>query len=457
MHGKGNKKMTQKKSALRFVGLQDLAQHGARGILAFWMIIALSFFLFADQNLIAPNLKNIGASLGLVEQADIDWYLGGLIPIFFFILGGLVSISMGYLSQIFSRKKLLILTVILGETSCLLTAYARDYNEFLILRTLCGFGLGGIFPLLFSIIGDYFSSTSRAIATGFVSLSMGLGVGIGQLVGGILGEADPVNGWRLSFLYLSIPSFFFVAIYYFFCSEPNRGAMEVDSHGNSIDEASHKITFQDFKILFANKTNIGVFLQGIPGCVPWGVFFVFLVDHYERAYSLGKTEAAGLLTFSAIGVFMGFFFGGVIGQWLYNIKKVYQPIFCGLSTFLGIFPALWLLYAGDFAHSGLPFVLLNIFTGFLISITGANVRAVLINVNVPKRRAAIFSLYNLTDDLGKGLGPAMSAAILLRTTDRPLALSISILFWIPCSLFWWIIIKNYAKDEILMQKELEHA
>jgi MFS family permease len=240
----------------------------------------LSFFLFADQNLIAPNLKNIGASLGLVEQADIDWYLGGLIPIFFFILGGLVSISMGYLSQIFSRKKLLILTVILGETSCLLTAYARDYNEFLILRTLCGFGLGGIFPLLFSIIGDYFSNTSRAIATGFVSLSMGLGVGIGQLVGGILGEADPVNGWRLSFLYLSIPSFFF---------------------------------------------------------------------------------------------------------------------------------------------------------------------------------AAIFSLYNLTDDLGKGLGPAMSAAILLRTTDRPLALSISILFWIPCSLFWWIIIKNYAKDEILMQKELEHA
>jgi MFS family permease len=451
-----NQLIVNKKTALRFIGLEELSMHGARGILAFWMIMAMSFFLFADQNLIAPNLKNISASFGITEQADIDWYMGGLIPIFFFILGGIVSISMGYLSQTFSRKNLLIITVILGETSCLLTGLARDYTEFLILRTLCGFGLGGIFPLLFSIIGDYFTSKSRAIATGFVSLAMGLGVGIGQLVGGILGEADPINGWRLSFIYLSLPSFLFAGIYYVFCTEPKRGAMDRDPNDNA-DELSHKISLQDFKVLFQNKTNLGVFLQGIPGCVPWGVFFVFLVDYYESVYALGKAEAAGLLTFSALGVFTGLYFGGVIGQWLYNKKKIYQPIFCGVTTFFGIFPALLLLYAGSFAHSGLPFILLNFFTGFLISITGANVRAVLINVNIPKRRSAIFSLYNLTDDLGKGLGPAMSAVILGLTPDRSLALSISILFWLPCSLFWWIIMKNYAKDEAAMHRELEHA
>ncbi|WCL48533.1 MFS transporter [Leptospira sp. GIMC2001] len=449
--------MDENKSLLRFIGLQELSRHGARGILAFWMLMGMSFFLFADQNLIAPNLKNIGASLGLTEPADIDWYLGGVVPIFFFILGGAVSVSMGYLSQKYSRKHLLIATVILGEVPCLLTGYATSYNEFLLLRTLCGFGLGGIFPLLFSLIGDYFTDKSRAIATGFVSISMGLGVGVGQLVGGILGDSDPINGWRTSFIVLAIPSFFFAFIYMIFCSEPKRGGMEKELENRNLDELSHLISWSDFALLFKNKTNLGVFLQGIPGCVPWGVFFVFLADFYENMYSLTKLEAAGLVTFSAIGVFAGLLFGGIIGQWLYNKNKVYQPIFCGVTTFLGIFPCIGLLYANDFAHSGLPFILLNVFAGFLISLTGANVRAVLINVNVPKRRSAIFSLYNLTDDLGKGLGPAMSAMILAISTDRALALSISILFWIPCSLFWIIIGMNYKKDVESMHEELKNA
>ncbi|MCC5815711.1 MAG: MFS transporter [Leptospira sp.] len=449
-----SKEVLKKRSKLRFIGLEELALHGGRGILAFWMIIGMSFFLFADQNLIAPNLKNIAASFGITEQTDIDWYLGGLVPILFFILGGTVSLSMGYLSQRFSRKQLLIATVLLGEIPCLLTGYATTYNEFLILRTLCGFGLGGIFPLLFSLVGDYFTSKARAVATGYVSLAMALGIGIGQLAGGIFGEADPVDGWRMSFIVMAIPSFFFAAVYAMFCKEPKRGGMEAELEGEVVDELAHRVTWSDFKILFKNNTNIGVFLQGIPGCVPWGVFFVFLVDYYENVYGLGKAQSAGLLTFSAIGVFSGNLFGGIIGQWLYNKKKTYQPILCGTTTFVGIIPCLALLYAGDFAHSGIPFILLNVFAGFLISITGANVRAILINVNVPKRRSAIFSIYNLTDDLGKGLGPALSAVILALTPDRALALSISILFWIPCSLFWIMIWKNYEKDEKRMHEEL---
>jgi MFS family permease len=446
----------QKKSALDLFGLGELATHGWKGILAFWMILGMSFFLFADQNLIAPNLNNIGNSLGFQEKSDIDWYLGGLIPIFFFILGGLVSLSMGYLSQVFSRKNLLLITVLLGEIPCFLTGFAETYSEFLILRTLCGFGLGGIFPLLFSLVGDYFSRKSRSIASGYVSLAMALGVGIGQLVGGILGGGDPINGWRLSFIYLSIPSFFFAFIYLAFCKEPKRGGMEEETSGLPVDELSNRLKLSDIKLLFQNKTNIGVFLQGIPGCVPWGVFFVFLLDFYENTYNYSKELASGMITFSAIGIFAGFLFGGMIGQWLYNRNKAWQPIACGWSTFLGIFPSLALLYSPGLSQNHFLFILLNIFTGFIISFTGANVRAVLINVNPPKRRSAIFSLYNLTDDLGKGLGPALSAAVIyaLPAEHRTTALAISVLFWLPCSLFWWIIVKNYEADEKAMHEEL---
>jgi MFS-type transporter involved in bile tolerance (Atg22 family) len=246
---------------------------------------------------------------------------------------------------------------------------------------------------------------------------------------------------------MSVPSFFFTAIYWLFCKEPKRGGAE----GVQVsDELAHKISMKDFLVLFENKTNLGAFLQGLPGCIPWGVFFVFLADYYENTYLLSKEVSAGLITFAAVGIFIGTFFGGVVGQLLYNIKKSYQAILCMVTTLVGIVPAIYLLYAQGVVQNMGLFIALNILTGIMISITGPNVRAVLINVNPPKSRSAIFSIYNLTDDLGKGLGPALSAIILGLTPDRALALSISILFWIPCGLAWFLILFNYEKDEKAM-------
>lgn len=442
-----------KKSFHSYLGLGELSNQGSRVILAFWMILGMAFFLFGDQNLIAPNLKNIAASFGITEQKEIDWYIGGLIPIFFFILGGLVSISMGYFSQKFSRKNLLIISVLLGEIPCFLTGFSTSYTEFFIFRVLCGFGLGGVFPILFSIVGDYFSSKSRVTATAYMSLAMGLGVGIGQLVGGIFGQTDPINGWRMSFIAMSAPSFIFVLIYAIFCSEPKRGGMEEEFQDINVDELNNKLSWKDVKIILQSKTNLGVFLQGIPGCVPWGVFFVFLVDYYETAYSLGKAEASGLLTFAAIGIFIGTFLGGVIGQRLFNINRTYQPVFVMISIFLGVFPCLYLLHAGQIVGSPL-FILVNIFTGMIITFPLSNVRSILINANAPKNRSAAFALYNLTDDLGKGLGPALSAIILTLVPERTTALSISILFWIPCALFWLPIVFYFKKDELSVRESL---
>jgi MFS family permease len=442
------------KNLLSFLGLAELSAQGGRAILAFWMIIGMTFFLFGDQNLIAPNLKNIASSFGITNQKEIDWYMGGLIPIFFFILGGCVSISMGYFSQKFSRKNLLLFSVLMGEIPCFLTGFSTSYTEFFIFRVLCGFGLGGVFPILFSIVGDYFSHKSRVTATAYISLAMGLGVGIGQLIGGILGQSDPLNGWRTSFIVMSVPSFFFALVYFLFCSEPKRGGMEEEFQDIDVDELNNRLSLQDIKMILKSKTNLGVFLQGIPGCVPWGVFFVFLVDYYETAYALGKAEASGLLTFAAIGIFLGTFLGGVIGQRLFNINRTYQPLFVMASILLGVIPCLYLIHAGTMAKSPL-FIFVNILAGMIITFPLSNVRSILISANSPKNRSAAFALYNLTDDLGKGLGPAMSAIILTLIPERTTALSISILFWIPCALFWLPIVLYFKKDELSVRESLK--
>ena len=443
-----------RKSILGFIGLQELSEQGFRAVLSFWLIIILTFFLFGDQNLIAPNLKNIAHSFGIVGQKDIDWYLGGLIPIFFFILGGLVSVSMGYFSQTYSRKTLLIISVLLGEIPCFFTAFSTSYNEFFIYRVLCGFGLGGVFPILFSLIGDYFSHKSRVTATAYVSLAMGLGVGIGQLVGGIFGNIDPINGWRQSFIIMSVPSFLFLLIYMIFCKEPKRGRSEIELSDLPESDLNHKISFAELKELLKKKTNLSILLQGIPGCVPWGVFFVFLADYYESVYLLDKVQASGMITFAAIGIFFGTFLGGIIGQRLFNFNPTYQPIFVMCAIILGIFPCLYLLFASGISKTS-GFILLNILTGMIISTPIANVRSILISVNQPKERASVFAIYNLTDDLGRGLGPALSAILLTLIPERSTALAVSILFWLPCGLLWLPAVFNFKKEEIEVHEKLK--
>jgi MFS-type transporter involved in bile tolerance (Atg22 family) len=68
-----------------------------------------------------------------------------------------------------------------------------------------------------------------------------------------------------------------------------------------------------------------------------------------------------------------------------------------------------------------------------VSCVGVNIRAVLLNVLHPINRGTAFSLFMLTDDLGKGLGPLVVAGF-IAAFGREFAFLLSVLFWIPCGL-----------------------
>ena len=111
----------------------------------------ISFFMFADQNLMGPNLTLIAEDFGMAESKD--QYLGGLIPLVFWILGGSVALLIGYCTDLMSRKNLFALIVLIGEIPCLLSGFADTYTEFFIMRALTGIGIGGIIPLTYFPVG----------------------------------------------------------------------------------------------------------------------------------------------------------------------------------------------------------------------------------------------------------------------------------------------------------------
>ena len=95
-------------------------------------IALISFFMFADQNLLGPNLTLIAEDFDMVDVKD--QYLGGLIPLVFWLLGGTVSLFIGYFTDIISRKKLFTLIVLIGEIPCFLSGFADTYMQFFVLR-----------------------------------------------------------------------------------------------------------------------------------------------------------------------------------------------------------------------------------------------------------------------------------------------------------------------------------
>jgi MFS family permease len=241
---------------------------GKKELFAVILLAIINLFLFADQNLMAPNLTQIAHEFGF---NNIERYvkLGGNISFVFWVLGAIITLGIGWLTDRFSRKKLFIITVLVGSIPCFMTGFARNYTELFWMRALTGIGIGGIMPLTFSLIGDFFTHKNRAIASAVVAFSQGMGVAIGQLIAGFIG---PEYGWRLPFIIVALPNLVMIFLFWLAVREPARGITE-DSLKELI-ESGHaytgKINWSVYKELFKIKTNIIVFIQGVPGCIPWG-------------------------------------------------------------------------------------------------------------------------------------------------------------------------------------------
>ena len=146
------------------------------------------------------------------------------------------------------------------------------------------------------------------------------------------------------------------------------------------------------------------------------------------------------------------------------------PLFAGSCVILGIFPMIYLIDAPSFAlqhqSSGEPPPSLDssdapcnetalldatidagsfelgsqyaimctvaLIGGVISTVAGSNIRAIMLNVNAPETRGTVFSVFALTDDLGKGLGPAMGAMFVSYFGSRQRAFNVTIFFWLLC-------------------------
>lgn len=407
----------------------------ARNYFTLALIALMMIVLNMDANVMSPKLAAIEHEFGIGDAA-----IGSMMGLFT-VIGAVVSLLWGYFADKASRKALFIIAILVGELPCALTALAGSYSMFFTLRILSGVGLGAAYPLLYSIVGDMFGEKERPGAVAIVTVAVSVGTICGALVSGWVGGDSE---WRLPFVVASVPNFLFVLVYAFFTPEPKKAASEEATRELVAAGIVYpqKLHLKDYAGIFRARTNLYLFLQGVAGSLPWGSFF-FINEYLNRVKGLSVEQATTVYLVFGVGMLVGNIAGGQIGGRIFRRAPRALPAFCAGTTLMG---AAAVIYIVLWAPGSLPtLAAMGFLATALAGMTGPNITAMILNVNSPENRGAVFSIFNLTDSLGTGFGRWVAGS-LSGFFGLTTALAICSGFWVFCAALILAVVFTFAGD-----------
>ncbi|GMA29134.1 MDR family MFS transporter [Arenivirga flava] len=159
-------------------------------------LMAGMFLSSLNQTVVGTAMKTIADDLqGLSLQA---W-----VTTAFLIVATVSTPIYGKLSDLFGRRPLFIIAIVLFLIGSVLSGFAQDMYQLAGFRAVQGLGAGGLMALPLTIMGDILAPRERAKYQGYFLAVFGVSSVIGPLVGGLLSGVDEIlfiDGWRWVFL-----------------------------------------------------------------------------------------------------------------------------------------------------------------------------------------------------------------------------------------------------------------
>ncbi|MEQ9618551.1 MAG: MFS transporter [Deltaproteobacteria bacterium] len=178
--------------------------------------------------LLAMDISAMNVALPVIEKqfdshlSKIEWVINGYLLAFsMFIVTG------GRLADIFGRKKLFYISILIFSGASLLGGLAQSDTWLICARVVQGFGAAILWPSIIGIINASVSDDRRGLAFGLILGSAGLGQSIGPITGGAFTE---FLSWRWILL-LNVPLGILTAAITFFSVR----IKDVKTHGEKID------------------------------------------------------------------------------------------------------------------------------------------------------------------------------------------------------------------------------
>jgi predicted MFS family arabinose efflux permease len=262
------------------------------------LLVLLYVISYVDRQVLAVLLEPIKRELGVSDTAM--GLLSGLAFALFYTTAG---VPIARLADRGTRRNVIVLGVIVWSAMTAACGLARNFVQLAAARVGVGVGEASLSPAAHSLISDYFPPERRATALAIFNIGGNVGVMIGFIAGGWIGETF---GWRTAFMVVGLPGLAAAVLTRLTLREPPRGLSDGIVDDSEMPSLRAVITFMLSKKTFIHLSLACAFYTFAAfGFTIWGATFLIRV----HGMSLSETGLwMGLI--QGIGGGLGTYLGG---------------------------------------------------------------------------------------------------------------------------------------------------
>lgn len=370
------------------------------------------------------------------------------------LLQSLSSPFWGFLSDKYSRKKVLLVGTGFWGIWTIGVGFTQNFGHLLLIRVISGIGLGCLMPATFSLMADTFPPKVRGKMLGILEAIGVLGIIIFTLSLGFL--ATP-NLWRWGFFILGTASILSGSIIWLLVDEPVRGEAEPEFKGQITESDAKKYTAQlsDFKNVLKIPTIWVAIGQGLAGSMPWVIMGAFLITWFVYERGIDTQVAPIVFGGIVIGTAISNVIGGILGDWAEKKNPKYGRAFIGqISVFSGI-PFTYFLFTRTEGWSLMGIALLSFVTALFISWPGKGSKEPMMQgVVPPELRSTAFAMTTFIES-GFAAIVALIFGVIADKIDLRTAMLWTVPFpWLICGILFSGFYFTYPKDSKKLRDEM---
>lgn len=297
------------------------------------LALALLMFVYASNFIDRSILGTLGQPIKVdlkISDGQLGLLLGPAFALFYSVLG----LPIARLAEHRGRINILTICLVIWSGMTALSGLASNFFLLFLCRMGVGVGEAGCSPASHSLISDYVPASRRSSALAVYAFGIPLGVTIGAVSGGWIGEH---MSWRIAFVIVGVPGLLLALIVRLVLREPPPGHSEaVGSPSQARAGAAAPSIMAVAKRLFGAPSfrhiAAGATLISFTG---YGVG-AFAQPYFIREFHLGLAQVGatyGLVTGVSTG--LGTLLGGFVTDWAGKHDRRWYAIAPGIGFLVG--------------------------------------------------------------------------------------------------------------------------